>query len=364
MDCEVCNRETNKRETIECNGCKKAFHYRCVNITPATAVKLKSTFKCVPCSNVTQRIRVTDDTPVRSSQAAGLLGQVNESLEVNITPKEAQLLTSDEIIDQINGVILAKISVFETNIIKEIKASVAVLALENTRLRQELNEANMKCSSYERQIQSLKTEGLLARDKLYDYGINNHNQRPIQVPTGSKCTNAPLTASSQTNVRGREHGVQAATHSPPPPQPPAPLDYAAVARNGAIIKVDDTNNNGWTEVRKNNRRSNAIKKGGNNSISSLKAVERRKFLHVWRLNKSTTEEDLREHIKATLGRDSEITIEKLKPKTERDYASFRVGVTLSNFEKLCDPEIWPINVEYSEWIWFRPNTNPNQPKAK
>ena len=120
-------------------------------------------------------------------------------------------------------------------------------------------------------------------------------------------TTAPLTASSQTNVRGRKHGVQAATPSPPPPQPPAPLDYAAApaARKAAIIKVDNTYNNGWPEV-------NLIR----------------------------------------------------KPKSERDYASFRVGVTLSNFEKLCDPEIWPVNVEYSEWIWFRPNTNPNQPEVK
>lgn len=364
MDCEVCNTEMNIGETIECNGCRKGYHYRCVNITAAAAVKQKSTFKCASCSNVTQRIRVTDDTPVRRSQAAGLLDQVNESFEVNLTPEKAQLLTSDEIIDQINRVILYKISIFETNIIQEIKSSVAVLALENTKLRQELKEANLKCGSYERQIQILKTEGLLARDKKEDKGNNNQNQQPVQVqvPTVSRCTTAPRTASSQTNVRDREHAVQAATPSTPPPPPS--VDYAAVARKAAIIKVDDTNNNGWIEVRKNNRRSNAIRKGGNNSISSLKAVERRKFLHVWRLNKRTTEENLMEHIKVTLGRDSEITIEKLKPKTERDYASFRIGVTLSNFEKLCDPEIWPVNVEFSEWIWFRLNANSNQPEAK
>ena len=78
MDCGVCNREMNEFETIDCNGCKQAYQYRCVNITPATAIKQKSTFKCAPCSNVTHRIRVTDETPVRSSQAAGLLDQGNE----------------------------------------------------------------------------------------------------------------------------------------------------------------------------------------------------------------------------------------------------------------------------------------------
>lgn len=159
--------------------------------------------------------------------------------------------------------------------------------------------------------------------------------------------------------------MQATTPPPlPPPHKPLQTSYAAVARKAADMKVDDNSNNDWIEVKKNNRRSNAIRKGGNNSISSLKAVERRKFLHVWRLNKSTSEDDLKEHIKQTLGRDSEVVIEKLKPKTERDYASFRIGVTLSHFEKLCDPEIWPVNVEYSEWIWFRPNTTPNQPETK
>lgn len=328
------------------------YHYRCVNITQAAfqdeQVQLKRTFKCESCSNVTQRVRVTDDTPVRGVRAAGF---------EDVAQEKVQSLTSDEIVDKINSVILAKISVFETNIIQEIKATVAILAAENCKLRQELKEANMKCSSYEQQMESLKNERLIINEQKECCDIDTYYQRQQSlgepVPTIPKCTTAPAASHNINMVNGSQATSQ---HRPE-------SSYAAVARKTADMKVGERNDNGWIEVKKNNRRSESIKKGGNNSISGLKAVERRKFLHVWRLNKSTTEDDLTDHIKQALGKDSEIIVEKLRPKTERDYASFKVGVTLSNFEKLCDPNLWPVNVEYSEWIWFRAN-NQSQTKPK
>lgn len=132
-----------------------------------------------------------------------------------------------------------------------------------------------------------------------------------------------------------------------------------MARKAADAKVENSSGNDWMEV-KNNRRSIPLKRGGNNTIASLKAVERKKFLHVWRLEKDTSEDSLNVYIRQMLGDAYEILIQRMSTRTERDYPSFRTGVTESNFEKLCDSALWPINVEFSEWIWFRRSNQPKQ----
>ncbi|CAH4037344.1 unnamed protein product [Pieris brassicae] len=50
-------------------------------------------------------------------------------------------------------------------------------------------------------------------------------------------------------------------------------------------------------------------------------------------------------------------IEKINHKTERDYASFIIGVPESEYNVLCQPENWPVNIECYDWVWFRRSTN-------
>lgn len=343
MDCTVCGRKTDVGEMIKCNGCKAVYHHRCVNISSAAfkegQVQLKRTFLCDTCANVTRRTRITDDTPVRGARAGPM--EPNQSFGENVSQAKAESLTSDEIVDKFSSIVMSKISAFETNILQEIKATVAVLALENSALREELKEVNMKCWSYEKRIKELETELIGEKNESHDIDTNSQKQRQARVPLS----------------KTPKSTISSATPTPPLPNP-AETSYAAVTRKATDAKVENKSGNDWIEV-KNNRRSNPIKRGGNNSIASLKAVERKKFLHVWRLEKNTTEDSLKVYIRQILGDDSEILVQKLITRTERDYASFRIGVTVSHYEKLCDPDLWPINVEYSEWIWFRPS---NQPK--
>ncbi|PZC85529.1 hypothetical protein B5X24_HaOG216637 [Helicoverpa armigera] len=357
MNCIACGGEPTAGELIKCNGCKAGYHYTCANITKAafteSQVQLRRTFKCDSCSNVTQRVRITDDTPVRGVSAATTkLREMNKYPER--TASHAESWTSEQIVEKVNSAILAKLSLFESTILQEIKDTVATLALENSKLRQELNAANMKCISYEQQIKNMELERQISSLQPTVSSVSSCDTcvKVNNIELGSRSAAAAATASTP-----------AAAVPPPAPAPPpetarpAQTTYAAVASKAADSKVND---NGWVEVR-SKWRNNSIKRGGNNnSIGSLKAVERKKFLHVWRLEKNTTETDLKEYVKQVLGveDDSGIYVEKLKPKTERDYSSFKIGITITNFEKLCDPEAWPVNVEYCEWIWFRPSTKP------
>lgn len=119
---------------------------------------------------------------------------------------------------------------------------------------------------------------------------------------------------------------------------------------------EDSNKQGWTvQNKKGNRRlsGNDIRKGQNTSLTALKGAERKKYLHVWRLHPDTTLDAVTNHIKDVCGSDVITKIERIKHKTERDYASFIVGVPEQMFTKLNKSEVWPLNAEFSEWIWFR-----------
>jgi hypothetical protein len=377
MSCLICNRKVDVGELIKCKSCKSGYHYKCVNIT-STAFKegqlqLKRNFMCSSCSNITHRVRVTDDTPVRSGSDAHLMMEKemqNRSLEESIKLQNKGHLTSDEMVDfvdlmnKINNDVLEKLNSFKTDILKEIRESITSLTQENGKLRQDLCEANKKCCLLEQQIITLKNENIT---NYCTNGVNHQDQRQQRASRVGRSNDGNLALSvpqpesqAQPSVlpalRASPSATATAVAAVAPPAAKSVTAYAAVASNPAGAVVNDGE---WTEVNRN-RRSKPIIRGGNSSIISLKAVERKKFLHVWRLDSSTTEDNLRDYLRNILDDDSEIIIEKLKPKTDREYSSFRIGVTVSNYDRLCVPEVWPVNVEVSEWIWFRRQSKPNQ----
>ncbi|KAJ8722551.1 hypothetical protein PYW07_003731 [Mythimna separata] len=120
----------------------------------------------------------------------------------------------------------------------------------------------------------------------------------------------------------------------------------------------------WTVVnRKKNKYPNSeVRKGGSKEPTEIQGTEKFKYLHVWRLQKETTLENLENHVKKLYGEKLvQIKIEKIKHKTERDYASFIIGVPESKYEILCQPESWAVNIEFCEWVWFRRHTNKPKP---
>lgn len=368
MICFACKSKIEHGNLLRCTGCKSGYHYSCLNITSATfreqSVTLKSTYKCDSCANVTQRVRVSDETPVRGT-ATKIGSETMEKPDAscediffkgNITSSPV-INNMESFMDVMKEVISARLSAFESKLIQEIKNSVTTLTLENSKLREELTVANNKCRCLEQEINVLKTEKrntLQQRSSCIENPTSDIISKSIDiqgsaVPSGP-APRPPPTSSHAVAVAERAGGEQPPRPPRPPPPPASPsISYAAVTRNTANMVTVESK---WIDV-KSVKRNNPVKKGGNTSVALLKAVERKKFLHVWRLDKSTTEETLRGYIENVLGSDCDIIIQKLRPKTERDYASFKIGTTEGNFNKLCNPDIWPVHVEFSEWIWFR-----------
>lgn len=119
----------------------------------------------------------------------------------------------------------------------------------------------------------------------------------------------------------------------------------------------------WTVVdyqRKANKvQLNAVQKGENAQISTFQAIKKKKFLHVWSLHPDTAEKAIIEHVAMTCG-STDVKIEKIIPKTKRDYSSFMVGVPESEFGKINNTECWPLNAKFNEWVWFRVPRQPTK----
>lgn len=136
------------------------------------------------------------------------------------------------------------------------------------------------------------------------------------------------------------------------------------AKNTAITNLEtsavdvENDQSGWKTVqyKKVNRQPKDVRVGTNTELTALQATERKKHLHVWRLHPETTLESITNHVKSMCGQDVSIKVDKIKHKTERDYSSCVIGVPEQWFDKLNQTEIWPINAEFNEWIWFRKHT--------
>ncbi|PZC84048.1 hypothetical protein B5X24_HaOG206394 [Helicoverpa armigera] len=262
MFCDSCNNAISDGDLIECIACKTGYHRACLNTMEK---QLEKGFKCGSCANVTHRLRVTDDTPVRGMfTGTGITNVKNvkkanrEEIGIQLIKDSSSSKLSDNIdsrmesiMEMVKGVISNKFKILEANLLQEIQTSVTNLALENSRLNQELIVANKKCISLEEEIKMLKT---VNQGQVKEKAIAN----PIhQQPSGK--VSSKMSPSISTSVFKQSNPAPAPAadarapspappaREPPPPQPSA--SYAAVASvatNTAGTR-DSTDLSEWTE---------------------------------------------------------------------------------------------------------------------
>lgn len=82
------------------------------------------------------------------------------------------------------------------------------------------------------------------------------------------------------------------------------------------------------------------------------AAEKIAHLHVWRLDKNTSLEDMKNYVQHKF-EDVPVEVEKLNAKG--NYASFRVSANFSVLDKLQNPENWPKNVAINRFFFGNRN---------
>lgn len=91
------------------------------------------------------------------------------------------------------------------------------------------------------------------------------------------------------------------------------------------------------------------------TVTTLKAVEYRKYIHLW--NMESGADDVRDYLR-NLCPNGTSTVEELKSKG--DYKSFKLGVPAFYFEKCLSVDVWPENARVKMWLFRRQSGKPNQ----
>lgn len=113
--------------------------------------------------------------------------------------------------------------------------------------------------------------------------------------------------------------------------------------------LDDFTSGKWEEFRsRKQRRLTSIRCTAGPNITSLRAVEERKYIHLW--NMVSGADEVREYLQI-LCPGGTCTVEALK--SRGDYKSYKLGVPAAYFEKCISADVWPENARVKMWFFPR-----------
>ena len=130
--------------------------------------------------------------------------------------------------------------------------------------------------------------------------------------------------------------------------------------------IDDNSN--WkkvsykkNEVEKKKHFRRQIIVGKNTEATQIKSVPKSVFLHVYRLDKQTTVDDLSNLLKPSF---PEVKSEKLNLRYPEIYSSFKVTIYETNFKKAMEPSMWPEGACISKFFLSRKLKNQTKIKQQ
>lgn len=374
---------------IECSKktCNKVFELKCLGIPTENfetySQEYKDQWVCPECVCSQRKPSRNADTPV--SRTSGPASTFSRSSNVN-TQRGSRIKTAESPMTEQKPNLLEEIKDFRLEVMSRLDSQTSLM--ENMQeifncTKNELQELRLYVKVLEQKVDQVfslekQMKELSARNQYLEHQINiskksqpsgetlkcpkealNYSEAICKQPANDKRNKTAASPSAVTSS-GAMKTVEIPMMGEVSPAEEQKLSTSEVEMNS---KADS--NEGWNLVRNNKRKfqSKEVKRGQNSSLKDIQAMERKKHLHVWRLHPETTVESLTTHVKQMCGSEVNVKIEKIKHKTERDYSSFIVGIAEGVYHKLCHPDVWPVNAEFSEWIWFRRSTNrPNDGK--
>lgn len=360
--CGACDEKVLNISYMECSNenCKKLFHVKCLALTlevfEAFSEEYKSTWICPECICCNPKHN-NQDTPVRGNTPT-----LNRTFTNNVNTRRGNRsessTTNTEIGTDMIAELLNEMRIFRLDVMKRLDTQaesiqkLQVIA-EETKTKVETLFLNKKVGGENSRDTVVITNKIEELKKVQNVTLHETEK---QLKTFAEILSQKTTNdTASTNPVINEVG---ATKSPIF-APTVNLVATENKEEKDIQKKEETGNedNNWKVVknRKTARRSSDVKKGQNATNTTIKATERKKHLHVWRLHSETSSEALENYLKNIC--DAEVAVEKITHKAKRDYASFRISVPESAYNTICQPDVWPINTEFTEWIWFRKSTN-------
>lgn len=218
--------------------------------------------------------------------------------------------------------------------------------------------------------------------------VEKHSNKVVSPHNNDKAENCDVNiATSQNPVLNKDKlGTKGAKKKIIPTQPPHTTDITASSsqasksnksnksessrkQNTTVVSnvevvlesgapISHTQDDKWTEVqRKRPRRSAPMCGTAGPNVTTLKAVEPRKYLHLW--NMVSNAEDVSKYLRI-LCPDGSCTVEELKPKG--DYKSYKLGVPEAYYDTCFSVDVWPINAKIKAWITFKKTVGLRNPQ--
>lgn len=397
MNCYACNTTIVRGELIVCTSCSRKYHYGCNCITSAYFREHKrnlvESWVCSTCkiSKTRDTAARNDSTPIRiqkSPQKASMntsnmndtealmdfeervnnasnlqnRAKTNESplhtsmIFENVTIRSKAIrtnvlntsgsehqneLTTDAIRDIVKEEVSLLIKHHNDLLLESLTSIIAKLVYKIDTLEHKIEQFNLIQPSINPEVAKSTNKGL--QEELW-INIENGARKP-----GPK---SKPTQRIETEDSSKMGSPASTAQNPGHEEEPHKLD-GDDGDNNVNSKEDE-----WILVnnKKKERKSfrTNVLRGVNNQLMSMQAIESKKFLHVWSLHPETSNEAVSQHVAKICGmREKDVSVERIVPKTKRDYASFKIGVVESQFGKIFRTESWPVNTRLSEWVFFR-----------
>lgn len=377
MSCAACRTAIEEGDGLQCTieVCNKQYHLLCIgeanpgkelwvcpecrcatkkggdnSLTPVGSKKSRDTnitFRKKPPSHIDEgQVSKNEDKDVRAvmrslMQEISLLRQLLEHSVAIIKMNEVKIENYLAQMDVLNN----KLSEYETAnaaISAELKHYVAKVEKLNREIGRNGNLQTAVASQHEEKspLRDLSVKG--KRNDKVTKGptgctpIKNH-PRTESTPSSSTVPNLSTALRKSDKVvaiTNREVNAEEGKKSKLTVQTPLPEEAQ------------------WTEVKKKSRRPTSMCGIAGPTVTTLKAVEPRKYLHLWNMESSADE--ISKYLRQ-LCPNGTCTLEELK--SRGNYKSYKIGVPVVYYETCFSVNVWPVNARIKAWVTFKKPEN-------
>lgn len=328
-------------------SCKKIYHPPCTGGKNPTAEERK-TWVCPECYCATKRGGDNNLTPV---------GIAKKTRDPNVTFRSKNIQP-----------VVAGVRKYDEP--SELSVEIRGLKSEMATLRDQLTHAVSLLTSYETKLDNYALQVIALSTKLEGY-----ESRVLRAPEVSVFRSLPspvISPTSKNQVQGTKRllkseqpqGAVSTSGSGLKGVPAASVVNEGKNGNKSVhmhqVKIVESNDvtaqadQQWIEVkRRRSRGPTSLCGAAGPAITTLKAVEPVKYLHLW--NMASSADDVLQYLRQLCPTGS-CTVQELTPKG--NYKSFKIGVPEAHYVTCYSIDVWPINARIKAWINYGKREGP------
>lgn len=383
MVCSACFSELLVgEEFLQCmvKTCSKSYHYECTNKSLSEVEK--STWVCPECTcaakkggancetpvgtpacikNVTQRKPSSIQAPSQCSPVENITMSMPARLEIQLLREHITSLT-ERLTDAVSTIERYHLALTEcTN-------KVEVVSVRLYELECHIRSQNFPVTSsppripYSEVVKSpVKRDpvsghtGSSSRGKEQSSSVNETpvNRDPVCGHTGSSARASEQSSTGKSLLNGN-----ASKSARPFKGENSGKDVGHVPALDMFPPEQECDNPHSQDRGKKQKRLTSVRCTAGPDITSLKAVEYRKYIHLW--NMVSGADEVKEYLQ-TLCPNGTCTVEELKSKG--DYKSYKLGVPAAVYDKCLSANAWPENARVKCYFFRRPGGRTQQTQA-